>query len=299
MALNYVNPGWTNDDEPYIDADNLNGISDNLEEACDLIGNETMGTTATTITGAIKELAAQAGSTPMGTLATTITGAIAEHGGDINTIKNKLGTFRSVDLEIGYTDGESVLAKVQRAYASTYMPKGVPFVANVHSGSYFLMVGYWYSGSNYGFCYVQNFTDAHFVELDNGTWKITSNYAASTASSVNIKIGVGQTYNGTIGRSGKVRVYNFYYYSDNPVGTITLNTALGIVSASDMPRYEETTAVTGYTAGNYSGTSYPMSLMISTGSVSGTTRGGLYLRGKVSDIALCREFRGQLVWLVD
>lgn len=83
MALNYVNPGWTNDDEPYIDADNLNAISDNLEEATELIGNETMGTTATTITGAIGEHSTKIGSTAMNTTATTLTGAIAEHESDV------------------------------------------------------------------------------------------------------------------------------------------------------------------------------------------------------------------------
>lgn len=76
MALNYTNPGWTNDDEPYIDADNLNDISDNLEEATELIGNETLDTTATTVTGAIKELVGRLGSTVIGTVGTTITSAI-------------------------------------------------------------------------------------------------------------------------------------------------------------------------------------------------------------------------------
>lgn len=83
MALNYTNPGWTNDDEPYIDADNLNDISDNLEEACETIGSDSMGTTATTITGAIGEHSTKIGSTAMNTTATTLTGAIAEHESDV------------------------------------------------------------------------------------------------------------------------------------------------------------------------------------------------------------------------
>lgn len=110
MALNYTNPGWTNDDEPYIDANNLNDISDNLEEACDLIGNETMGTTATTITGGIKELVTKIGNTVIGTVGTTITYAIKVMQDKLANIISYSGYFRA-------NAGDSFI----RAEAGTYI----------------------------------------------------------------------------------------------------------------------------------------------------------------------------------
>lgn len=107
MALNYTNPGWTNDDEPYIDEDTLNDISDNLEEACDLIGNETMGTTATTITGAIKELVTRLGNTVVGT---TITYAI-------KTMQDKLANIISYSGYFRASAGDSYI----RAEAGSYI----------------------------------------------------------------------------------------------------------------------------------------------------------------------------------
>lgn len=56
-----------------------------------VLGNEAMGTTATTIKGAVQELNNKIGSTTMGTTATTVTGAIAE-----------LVTKRSNNLVAGY-----------------------------------------------------------------------------------------------------------------------------------------------------------------------------------------------------
>ena len=62
------------------------------------IGNTSMGTTATTVTGAIAEhegdisgINTTIGSTTMGTTATTLTGAIAEHEGDISGINTTIG----------------------------------------------------------------------------------------------------------------------------------------------------------------------------------------------------------------
>ena len=55
-----------------------------VQELIDKIGSTPMGTTATTITGAIKELKNKIGSVAMGTTATTITGAIKEHEQDIS-----------------------------------------------------------------------------------------------------------------------------------------------------------------------------------------------------------------------
>lgn len=62
-----------------------------------VLGNETMGTTATTITGAVQELNDKIGSTSMGTTATTVTGAIAE-----------LVTKRSNNLVAGYGDSREL-----------------------------------------------------------------------------------------------------------------------------------------------------------------------------------------------
>lgn len=58
----------------------------------DTIGSETMGTDATTLTGAIAEHEAEIGSETMGTTATTLTGAIAEHESDITTINDTIGS---------------------------------------------------------------------------------------------------------------------------------------------------------------------------------------------------------------
>lgn len=286
MALNYTNPGWTNDDEPYIDEDTLNDISDNLEEACDLIGNETMGTTATTITGGIKEIVDEIGNTTMGTAATTVTGAVAE----LKTRLNQLGSFRCVYIDIGFTYGEPILDKVQRAYSDSAMPKGAPFIAQVASGAQYTMVGYWYPTSQHGYCYIGNFDDFFFVRLDNGVWKITSNEAHTSNTSVTIKIGTGSNYNGTISKSGKLRVYHFFYSVANPVGTISLTTPIGTVDETDKPIYEQTASITAFATGNYAA-SYAIALLINS-------NGQIFLRGKTSEIAQCREFRGQLVWTV-
>lgn len=124
MALNYINPGWTNDDEPYIDADNLNDISDNLEEACDLIGNTAMTTTATTITGAVNELDGdistingKLGTTAMGTTATTVTGAINE----LLTSMNGIGSYVS---STNSTTPVDVLSGTTKAVISMSVPAG-------------------------------------------------------------------------------------------------------------------------------------------------------------------------------
>lgn len=53
------------------------------------IGSVTMGTIATTVTGAIKELVNKIGSVAMGTTATTLTGAIRELLTSINGVKTK------------------------------------------------------------------------------------------------------------------------------------------------------------------------------------------------------------------
>lgn len=59
------------------------------------IGTTAMGTTATTVTGAIKELVNKIGSVAMGTTATTITGAIKELLTSINGVKNRTTTLET------------------------------------------------------------------------------------------------------------------------------------------------------------------------------------------------------------
>ena len=60
------------------------------------IGNTAMGTTATTLTGAVKEHNDKIGSTTMGTTATTLTGAIAEHEEDISELNSKLSGISEI-----------------------------------------------------------------------------------------------------------------------------------------------------------------------------------------------------------
>lgn len=57
----------------------INGLEDDTETLTSKIGNTAMGTTATTVTGAIKEHSNKIGNTSMGTTATTLTGAIKEN----------------------------------------------------------------------------------------------------------------------------------------------------------------------------------------------------------------------------
>ena len=93
------------------------------------LGTTAMGTTATTVTGAIAEhetdisgLTTLVGNTTMGTTATTVTGAVAEHEGDISTINNRAsvgnsysaGTYTTSSLFVsGYVTsggGDCILA---------------------------------------------------------------------------------------------------------------------------------------------------------------------------------------------
>lgn len=230
------------------------------------------------------------GNSIMGTTANTITGAVAE-------LKSQVGIFECVSMDIGYTSGEPLIDKVQRAFYNSAMPYGKPFIAQVVSGAQYTMVGFWYRPNSsgypvYGYCYIGNFDDFFFVRLDNGTWKVTPNVSHTSTTSVTIKIGTGSNYTGTIARSGKLRVYNFYYSVNSAVGTINLTTPIGTVRDDDKPRYEATAAISMYTSGDYSGTTYSGNLMVNAS-------GQLLLRGKVAEIAACKEFRGLVTWMVD
>lgn len=91
----------------------------------------------------------------------TITGAI-----------NNVGSFKCVSMSIGYQAGESILSVVQRAYAETNMPKGVPFIALVGSGAYYTLQGYWYTGQETGYCIVSLYNHSYYVSLTGGVWAI-------------------------------------------------------------------------------------------------------------------------------
>jgi len=126
------------------------------------------------IATALSTLTSFVGSTSMGTTATTVTGAIAEHEGDITSINSNLNDltvmFAAPNLNIGYTQGESVMAKVKRAYDAGALPKNKCFVAHVISGSHWVFVGYFYSDQSYGSCLVLSYQGVKSVQLNNGTW---------------------------------------------------------------------------------------------------------------------------------
>lgn len=75
---------------------NIGQLTEDLDDLkTNTIGSTAMGTTATTIKGAIRELKDKLGSVAMGTAATTVTGAIKELLTKINTLTTDLGTTNS------------------------------------------------------------------------------------------------------------------------------------------------------------------------------------------------------------
>jgi|GEM_PF-6441409 len=69
--------------------------AEDISDVNALLGNTNMGTTATTVTGAIKEHSNKIGNTSMGTTAQTLTGAIAEHEGDITALNGKTASIEA------------------------------------------------------------------------------------------------------------------------------------------------------------------------------------------------------------
>lgn len=320
MALNYTNPGWTNDDEPYIDANNLNDISDNLEEACDLIGNETMGTTATTITGGIKELVTKIGNTVIGTVSTTITSAI-------KAIQDKLANYSynsaTNSFEI-YAGAANIRMSETESVFNVWLsdnnritlggPNNESQLVTLRAGNSYLTVNNTagnatlllsdtrYININSSVVYLKsgdvtaslNDTNKRFIINASGGLYVNGTLVdpTTTTSSVSIKIGSGSTYSGTIVRNGKIRIYNFYYEVSSPVGTISLTTPIGTLSANDKPYAEETGTIVGLTSSAWSSaTTYPMAVMINNA-------GQILMRGNPTQIAQCNVFRGQIVWAV-
>lgn len=75
--------------------------AEDISDVNALLGNTSMGTTATTVTGAIKEHSNKIGNTSMGTTAQTLTGAIAEHESDISALNGKFSAiigYKTVDV---------------------------------------------------------------------------------------------------------------------------------------------------------------------------------------------------------
>lgn len=209
----------------------------------------------------------------------------------VTDINGQIGSFQYVNITIPYTANQTCFDVIKRAYEASALPKGKAFIATINSGSVYTAIGHWYENTDYGYCIIQNFASANYVRLDNGTW-VDTEIGRTRTSSVDIKIGSGSTYTGTITRYGKVRIYNFYYEMSSPVGTIVLTDPIGTLSADDKPYAEETGAIVGLTSSAWSSaTIYSMAVMV-------TNTGQIFMRGNPTQIALCNVFRGQIVWSV-
>ena len=106
------------------------------------IGNIAMGTTATTLTGAVKEHNDKIGSTTMGTTATTLTGAIAEHEEDISELNSNLtykyfnsSEFTKADDIGSCTFGGAVFGKVKLVSFNVVLPSSISSVGYVAIGT--------------------------------------------------------------------------------------------------------------------------------------------------------------------
>lgn len=74
-----------------------------LNEIASIVGNDTLTTTAQTLTGAINELDAELGTITadaMGTTATTVSGAIKENVDAIKSVADDLGDVSTIDVEV-------------------------------------------------------------------------------------------------------------------------------------------------------------------------------------------------------
>ena len=74
-----------------------------LNEIASIVGNDTLTTTAKTLTGAINELDAELGTISadaMGTTATTVSGAIKENVDAIKAVSDDLGDVSTIDVEV-------------------------------------------------------------------------------------------------------------------------------------------------------------------------------------------------------
>lgn len=210
-----------------------------------------------------------------------------------------IGPFQCVSMNIGYTSGESLLDKVQRAFYNSAMPYGKPFIAQVLSGAQYTMIGYWYTPNSsgwpvYGYCYIGNFDDFHFVRLDNGTWKITSQNAKSATTSVSVKVGAGPNQNVTISRCGKIRTLQFWYGNGTALGSgMSTETLIGSVNYLDNPISDVQVPLMARNTGAWASATYYPSVVLVV-----NTSGNIYIRGKPADLAQVQYMSGQVVWEV-
>ena len=78
-------------------------LVDSINEIASIVGDDTLTTTAKTLTGAILELDAELGTITadaMGTTATTVSGAIKENVGAIKAVSDDLGDVSTIDVEV-------------------------------------------------------------------------------------------------------------------------------------------------------------------------------------------------------
>lgn len=166
----------------------LAGSAQTLKAALDglntKVGNATMGTTATSVTGAIAEhesdingtngINAKIGNAAMGTTATTLTGAIAEHEEDISELNSKLDKINILRISQANVSEETKLNSIKRAYEAGLIPTGKPFIGVLTSGSQNFICGYLYeaSGGLYGAGLYTVYNDCSFFRVNNGSWAI-------------------------------------------------------------------------------------------------------------------------------
>ena len=78
-------------------------LVDSINEIASIVGNDTLTTTAKTLTGAILELDAELGTISadaMGTAATTVSGAIKENVDAIKDVADDIGDVSTIDVEV-------------------------------------------------------------------------------------------------------------------------------------------------------------------------------------------------------
>lgn len=135
----------------------LSSLTTDTQNITSKIGNTSMGTTATTVTGAIKEHSDKIGNTTMGTTANTLTGAIAEHESDIASLTSQIGNMAKA-LYVYYTPSSGATANTAIDITDAVT---IPSGATVRS----VAVQCIYGGSSvdYNATVIYNPTNSHFV----------------------------------------------------------------------------------------------------------------------------------------
>lgn len=116
----------------YADVADVVQLNDNMDVLDEVIGGSPMGTTATSITGAIAEhetdlsgVNTSIGDTPMGTVATSLTGAIAEHTSEITKTRSDIGIVEDTDVATHtISSGQYVIWHGELYTANEAIPSG-------------------------------------------------------------------------------------------------------------------------------------------------------------------------------